>query len=258
MNSEFAYYLAGLIEGDGSIITPPIYSVINPVIKIVFAEKDLPLANKINSCLIDDKLYKAKGRYYTFTFNKLDTNLLILNLINGKMRTPKINALYKLIDWFNLTKNTKILKLGLDYSNLDKNSWLSGLLDTDGSFTASYSLNKENIINGIWCYMRISQKQSYNYYSSNLNKENNMLNNNVIKSDSNLDIMNRIKDYLKVKNVKRINRERISYTELGYEIRTTKIDSNLILINYLTHYPLFSSKYLDYLDWKKIIRNKNK
>lgn len=96
--------------------------------------------------------------------------------------------------------------------------------------------------------MRISQKQSYNYYSSNLNKENNMLNNNVIKSDSNLDIMNRIKDYLKVKNVKRINRERISYTELGYEIRTTKIDSNLILINYLTHYPLFSSKYLDYLD----------
>ena len=36
--------------------------------------------------------------------------------------------------------------------------------------------------------------------------------------------------------------------ELAYEVRTTKKLSCDILINYLTNFPLFSSKHLDFLD----------
>jgi hypothetical protein len=36
---------------------------------------------------------------------------------------------------------------------------------------------------------------------------------------------------------------------LEFEIRTTSIKSNDILINYLNTFPLFSSKYLNYKDW---------
>jgi LAGLIDADG endonuclease len=173
------------------------------------------------------------------------------------MRTPKINALYKLIDWFNLTKKTKIIKLSIDNKDLGDNSWLSGLLDTDGSFSANYSLNKKNIINGLCCYMRISQKQNHIYYGTSLyTKDNKMTDNNLNLNDSYLNIMNRIKDYLKVKNVKIINRERKTFIELGYEVRTAKIDSNHILISHLSKYPLFSSKYLDYLDWKTLFEIK--
>jgi len=37
-----------------------------------------------------------------------------------------------------------------------------------------------------------------------------------------------------------------------YLIRISSLQSNLILVNYLTKYSIFSSKYLDYLDWKTI------
>lgn len=37
----------------------------------------------------------------------LEGVLHIINLINGKMRTPKINALYNMIDWLNTHKLEK-------------------------------------------------------------------------------------------------------------------------------------------------------
>ena len=36
-----------------------------------------------------------------------------------------------------------------------------------------------------------------------------------------------------------------------YRIRTTSINGNNALINYLNEYPLKSVKYLDYLNWKE-------
>jgi len=254
LNSMFAYYLAGLIEGDGSISIPNIKKgekLRYPVIKITFAEKDLPLAEKINSYLIDGNIYKEKGKYYNLVFYKMNVNILIINLINGKLRTPKIYALYKLIDWFDETKNIKIPKLGIDFTNLNNNSWLSGFLDTDGSFSAFYKLNKLNIVTELRCYMRISQKQNKNYFGFEDNN-NNLKNSNIIIDHSYLYIMNTIKDYLNVSNLRIINRNRKNFKELGYEIRTNKIVSNYILINYLNKYPLFSSKFLDYTDWKII------
>lgn len=35
----------------------------------------------------------------------------IVSLINGELRTPKIDQLYKLIDWLNKNHNTNIYKL---------------------------------------------------------------------------------------------------------------------------------------------------
>ena len=44
-------------------------------------------------------------------------------LLNGNMRTPKIEALYRLIDWLNAKYKAKpeIVKLGLDPSELGSN-----------------------------------------------------------------------------------------------------------------------------------------
>lgn len=38
-----------------------------------------------------------------------------------------------------------------------------------------------------------------------------------------------------------------------YWIRTSKYESNKILISYLQKYPLFSSKYLDFRSWERIL-----
>ena len=44
------------------------------------------------------------------------------------MRTPKIEALHRLINWYNNRYNTKISIIGLDETPLQSNSWLSGML----------------------------------------------------------------------------------------------------------------------------------
>jgi hypothetical protein len=88
--------------------------------------------------------------------------------------------------------------------------------------------------------MRVSQKQSYKSTTT------------ISKNHSNFYIMDKIRDFLcpDVKNVTEIQRNKPNYIELAYgaEVRTTKKLSCDILINYLTNFPLFSSKYLDFLD----------
>jgi LAGLIDADG DNA endonuclease family protein len=268
-NSQFAYYLAGLIEGDGSIIVPASLRDIKgkhlyPVIKITFAEKDLPLAEKLNSILKMGKIYKEKGKYFNLVFYKLEVIFLIVQMIQGKMRTPKIEALNRLIDWFKIKYNINIDKNYLDISYIGSNAWLAGFLDTDGSFYSHFCFNKKNIPIQIKCYMQLSQRQIYSRRNNQVSLDQKNFTEEYIKRAQSAEndysyvkIMNEIMRYLNVSNLRTINRIRTKeYTELGYEIRTLKIESNKILINYLDKYPLFSSKYLDYLDWKDIFEMK--
>ena len=39
-----------------------------------------------------------------------------------------------------------------------------------------------------------------------------------------------------------------------YRVRTTSLKGNLILVDYLEKFPLYSSKYLNYKDWNKILK----
>ena len=82
--------------------------------------------------------------------------------------------------------------------------------------------------------MRVSQKQSYKP--------------TISEDNSNFYIMEKIRDFLDVKVVTKIQRNKPNYIELAYEVRTTKKLSCEILINYLTNFTLFSSKHLDYLN----------
>jgi hypothetical protein len=58
-DSQLGYYLAGLIESDGSIIVPS-EGDSTPTIKIVFQIKDLPLAEKIKEVLGYGSIQKLK------------------------------------------------------------------------------------------------------------------------------------------------------------------------------------------------------
>ena len=105
---NISFYLAGLIEGDGTIVVPKTErsakgKINYPSIQIVFHLKDLPLALMIQKELKNGSLSRKKGvNAYILTINNLDGLLLVTSLINGNMRTPKIYALYSLIDWLNL------------------------------------------------------------------------------------------------------------------------------------------------------------
>ena len=101
---DFSSYLAGLIEGDGSIFVPKTLrsdkgKLNYPSIQICFHLKDLPLALLIQKELGHGSLARVKGvNAYVLTINNFDGLILITSLINGNMKTPKIHALYKLVD----------------------------------------------------------------------------------------------------------------------------------------------------------------
>lgn len=84
----------------------------------------------------------------------------LISLINGHMRTPKIEALHRLILWFNNKHNTNIPLLDINAEPLINSSWLSGFLEADGSFYFNFKLNKDDIPIGIVYYLIISQKQT--------------------------------------------------------------------------------------------------
>jgi LAGLIDADG endonuclease len=97
-NKNLGSYLAGLIEGDGSIYIPKDNKNASRII-IVFKSKDIPLALIIQKIFNGGNIYKKKGKNaYTYEISDIKNLIKLVNLINGNMRTPKIIQLYKLID----------------------------------------------------------------------------------------------------------------------------------------------------------------
>lgn len=157
------------------------------------------------------------------------------------MRTPKIEALHRLIEWLNTTKNltNPLVPLGLDLSPLSSNNWLSGILDADANFYFNWKLDKKGLPTSLEYYMRISQKREYSRESS-MNKDF-------------LPIMESIAEFLDTK-VTLINRlkEYNSYQELAYLVRTNKISSKTILLDYLEEHSLYSYKHFAVINFKQI------
>ena len=232
---KFSYYLTGLIEGDGTIIvakTEKTKSRINyPSIQIVFHLKDLPLALLIQKELRHGSLARKKGvNAYILTVNNFKGLLLLISLLNGKMRTPKIYSLYSLIDWYN-SKNSSIniVKKELDKSPLVSTPWLSGFIEADGHFSVRTTLKTK--YPRIECKFELVQRQVDH------------------KGHNNVEFLKYIAKYLNTE-VKKI-RTYQQYPQ--YRVRTTNIKGNIALEKYLSDFPLFGSKHLDYLDWLKVV-----
>jgi len=225
-----SFYLSGLIEGDGTIIVPinnrSIKGVLNYAsIQIVFNLKDLPLALVIQKVLGQGSIAKKKGvNAYVLTINNYEGLILIISILNGNMRTPKIESLYKLIDWLNNSKNTNFKKEPLDDSPLISNAWLSGFIEADGSFQVRTTLSGKYPKSE--CKLEICQRQIDH------------------NGNNNQKFLKYIADLL-LTTVKSIRENR---PKAEYRVRTTSLQGNLILCNYLESYPLFGTKYLDSKD----------
>ena len=214
-------YLAGLIEGDGYI------SITNEnrvILGITFNTKDKPLAEKLLKYLGKGFIAIRKTNCVELRISEKKTIIGIVNLINGKFRTPKIDQLFKLIDWLNNKYSCNIRKLPLDDSPLSKNSWLTGFIEADGGFYIRFP-------NQIICKFNLEQRMIY-----------------PKTQESYFNILNKICLFL---NVKLAVRSRLDKKNSYYVIRVENQKSNKILIDYLNKYPLLSSKYLDFLDWAK-------
>lgn len=233
-NIDFCTYLAGLIEGDGSIIVPnQARSKKNkknyPSVQICFNLKDLPLCLTLQKILGCGSVHRKKGvNAYIYTINSNQGLIYLLSLVNGYMRSQKIYDLWKLIDWLNNEKNDRrIPKYERDESSLLSNAWLSGFIEADGHF----AVRATRVQFKIECKFELVQSiVDHNNRSSKslLEKIGNTLNCSV-----------------------KMTRQTKPKPE--YRVRTTNVQGNTVLEEYLKEYPLFGSKFLDFQDWSIVL-----
>lgn len=236
-NNIYKGYLAGLFEGDGHIWiqNPEQKKKHNPRFCITFGLKNEPLAKNLLEIIGSGFIrYKTRDNACVLVVSPVIGLKKVVHLLNGELRTPKIHQLHNLIDWLNKNHNTNIIKLPLKDSCLSGDSWLSGFIDSDGSFSVQHTKLENNAKKRkISCRLRIEQR---------------ML--DPITNNSYFNVLTDISNFL---NCTLLTRKQKSTGNEYYTLTASSKMSLDIIVNYLDKYSLFSSKYLDYKDWKEIV-----
>lgn len=254
-------YLAGLIEGDGTISVHNTQSKAkkySPMIIIVFKKADLPLANYLRDITNAGNVYIKQDRgYILWQINKIADVYKIIQIINGYLRTPKIEALNRAIVWINDYQNKNkdsqiastqlimsqiqtISLMPLDNSPIASNSWLAGFSDADGNFSINIHQRSNSLKSRVLLSWRIELNQNYHKADAEGVRQ------------SFYSIISKIGAFLGVNIYSRTRivepKEFFSFTVVAHNS-----SSRNILIDYFEQYPLVSSKHLDYLDWRKVL-----
>lgn len=220
-DNQFGHYLAGLIDGDGHFSS-------KQQLVIVFSGSDASLAYFIKERLGFGNVRKVKDKNaYLLIISNTEGLTKVINLINGKLRTSKYNQVHRRRRSHHRYDN---LKKNLDFKiNSTKdfnNHWIAGFSDADASFQIKVVSKATRSKSEIRLNYQIDQK--------------------------NKDILNLIKDYFG---------GNIGYrkSQDTYYYGSTSFGSAKNVIKYFDEYHLQSTKYINYLKWRKayvLIQNK--
>ena len=244
VNLFMASYLAGLIEGDGHIAVHDKNSSskkYRPKFIITFNLADKPLADKLSAVLkVGKVISKPSAGHVILQILAKEEVLKIINLINGYMRTPKLEALHRAITWINEKDNSSIPCLGLDLSPIDSNSWLAGFTDADGNFSITVTDVKKNGIfrnKRVQTFFRLEVKQNYSREVTEAQGGSGYFN-----------ILTKISAFLTVNLYTRTRyvEDKVYYSFMAIAHNSR---SHEIVRKYFDAFPLYSSKYLAYKDW---------
>jgi hypothetical protein len=101
--SNIGPYLAGLFEGSkGHILIPatkyaPSGKKYTPQFAISFAEEEYPLVLKLKSLIGGSIRHKVENHTYVLTITSTLELINIINALNGRLRTPKIEKFNAMI-----------------------------------------------------------------------------------------------------------------------------------------------------------------
>jgi len=238
--NQLSSYLAGLIEGDGSIILRKgDREKISPKFVFTFHKNVLIMYKKLQSILNTGAIYTEKTGVCRYSVTNAEAVINLINMVNGKFRTPKIIALHKAIDNLNKWRNANLVKLPLDKSSLDSNAWLAGFIDCDGHFSiklsGSYSSDDSDVRGRVQCVFSLNQ--------SELNR---------VTNESNLDFMTKLADFFQV-NINYKTEFSSAFKEPAKKLvfYAQSDRKHYITVSYLTKFPLMTSKHLNYLAFFK-------
>ena len=243
-------YLAGLFEGDGHIILSKVINnkgkISYPYIAITFVNKDLPLINKLVEMFGGRLRFKAKENAIVWVVNTHKELKNLITIMNGYIRTPKIIKFNDLIVWLNDKYCYNIPKYTVDTSPLNKNGWLAGFIDADGSFKVRYTQKRINEkTNKVLTKERIEvrfvleQRKMLEIFADNNNK-------------SYKPIMLNVQSFFNINTDLRESKH--NQNKPYWVIEVSSLNKLHLLIQYLNIYPLLTAKRNDYEDWLTVYK----
>lgn len=269
-NENFCTYLAGLIEGGGSIIVPKESRWEKnkknyPSVQICFHLKNLPLLLTLQKELNFGSINRKKGEdAYIYTINSIEGLTLLSFCIYRYMRTPKIYDLVLLIDWL---KNQKKKKNNFDITEkrIEKDSRVK--IKENKKNTSKYTIythlslkvflfvDQSPLLENAWLSGFIeanghfSVKASLSSYKSECRME-------IVESTIDYNNISK-KDFLE--KIAYITHSTVKTTKQRkpfnlYRVRTLNIKGNLVCKEYLQKYPLFGTAFLDFQDWCVVLQ----
>jgi len=244
---QFSYYLAGLIEGDGHLSLPALGNttlnrILNPRIIFTSHINNLGLYAYIQSELGGIGRFQFAGQNaLRYVIGDVKGILLIINLIHGKLRTPKNIRFNELIKFLNKKYSLQIPESLLDTSDFNNNSWFTGFSEADGHFGIKIVESKpksetrqRSVSENISLKFRLDQRS--------FDKPN---------SSSMFPIMECLASFLSRKlNIYTIDRH--SNPREVLSISVTGIKNLEFIVNYFNKYPLIGVKRKDFKHWEVV------
>ena len=243
--NSLGYYLAGLLEGDGSISIPSLGTttlnrILNP--RIVFTSH----VNNIGMYAFLQSELGGIGRFQIsgtstlrYIIGDKEGILICIKLMHGKLRTPKNKRFNDLIKSFNLKYSLNIAESLLDTSSFGDNSWFAGFTEADGHFGIKYveskpksDTRKRSVSENVSLKFRLDQRAYDKPTSSDMSP-----------------FMENLALFLRC-TVKSYNSNK-SHSEV-LSLSVASIDNIGLLINYFEKYPLLGEKWDNYNKWSTV------
>lgn len=142
--NDLGYYLAGLLEGDGHISLPSLGNttlnrVLNPRIVFTSHKNNIGMYTFLQSELGNiGRFQTSSSNVIRYIIGDMKGIIYIINLIHGKLRTPKNKRFNDLIKFVNAKYDLTISESHLDNSNYFNNNWFTGFTEADGHFGIKY------------------------------------------------------------------------------------------------------------------------
>lgn len=166
---------------------------------------------------------------------------LFINLIHGKLRTPKNKRFNDLIKFINIKYSLEIPESLLDTSDLRNNSWFTGFTESDGHFGVKIveskpksETRKRSVSENISLKFRLDQRSF-----------------DIPTSSSMLPVMETLASFLSCKLSTYAIKAGSGSKEV-LSLSVTSIDKLEFIVNYFNKYPLLGVKGNDFKHWEVV------
>lgn len=240
---NLGYYLAGLLEGDGHISLPSsgnttLNRILNPRIVFTSHKDNLGMYAFIQSELGNIGRFQISGNVIRYIIGDMKGIIHFINLIHGKLRTPKNKRLNDTIKFINTKYSLNIAESLLDNSNYLNNSWFTGFTEADGHFGIKYVESKEksetrkrSISENISLKFRLDQRAYDKSTSTSMEP---------FMSELASFLSCNLNSYTTAKNSETLS------------LSVSSINNIKFLVDYFNKYPLIGTKLNDFKKWEMV------